>query len=76
MRALACVLAAILLAGCATRPPQVVKLYPPASLLADCAHPDIQTGTNGDLARGILSYRAALDTCNNDKAALREWAKE
>lgn len=76
MRVLALVLGALLLAGCATRAPEVVKLTPPASLLADCEHPVINVTKNKGLAEGIVAYREALDKCNNDKAALREWSKE
>lgn len=51
-----------------------VKAPPP--YLEDCPHPTVDTTTNGGLVRGILAYRAALRSCNDDKAALREWYKE
>lgn len=70
-------LLALLLAGCAhTQAPQVIREVPPAALLEDCATPQAQLRTNGDLADHILALRFALRECNNDKAALREWAKE
>jgi hypothetical protein len=76
MRVLALVSAAILSTGCATRSPEVAKQYPPTDLLADCPHPVVNVTKNKGLAEGILAYRQALDKCNNDKAALREWQKE
>lgn len=67
---------AMLMSGCATATPEVVKQYPPTDLLADCQHPVIDVTKNKGLAEGILAYRAALDKCNNDKAALREWSSK
>jgi len=32
--------------------------------------------TNGDLARRDAARKAALVRCNDDKAALREWARQ
>lgn len=74
MRRTATFLAVLALTGCATAP-QVMKMTPPVDLLQDCPHPAVLTGTNGDLARGILAYREALSLCNNDKAALRAWSE-
>ncbi len=62
------------LAGCGVTIPQASQ--PPASLLEDCPHPEVRFSTNGELAEGLLAYREALILCNNDKSALREWAKE
>ncbi len=70
-------LLALVLAGCAhTQPPQVIRELPPAALLEDCPVPVADLATNGALVDHILSLRYALRECNNDKAALREWAKE
>lgn len=67
------VLAMLVLTGCATT---TVKVLPPVDLLAECPHPIVSTATNGDLAKAIPAYRKALTLCNNDKAALREWAEK
>lgn len=66
------------LTGCATRsaPPVVVQhSLPDARLLADCPVPVIDPSTNGELADGALALLDSLAACNDDKAALREWAK-
>lgn len=76
IKLLALVSATAGLMGCAALTPEVVKQYPPTDLLADCPHPVINVTKNKGLAEGILAYRDALDKCNNDKAALREWQKE
>jgi hypothetical protein len=69
MRAVALLLT-LLLAACAQ------FQLPPAELLADCQEPAARVTTNGLLARYALDLRTALRSCNDDKAALREWAKE
>lgn len=68
----AVLLAALLSASCAG----TQYVLPPAELLAECQEPPAQVSTNGLLARYALDLRAALRGCNDDKAALREWAKE
>lgn len=68
----AILLAALLLASCASTQYRV----PPDALLADCAEPPATVRTNGLLAEYALNLRTALRHCNDDKAALREWAKE
>lgn len=65
---------ALALAGCGTQPPQYVWALPPAALLEDCPIPMDPIPTNGDLARRDAARKAALERCNADKAALREWA--
>lgn len=75
MRAAAGLILAALLGGCATPAPIVIKLRPDPVYLADCPHPDVDVSTNGGIATGLLAYRTALDLCNNDKEALREWDK-
>jgi hypothetical protein len=63
------------LAGCAT--PQAPALVaPPAHLLVDTPHPEVDSRTNGGLARAIHAYRKALTAANSDKAALREHFKD
>jgi hypothetical protein len=49
---------------------------PPEALLAPCPDPKRELRTNRDLAEYILDLRQALANCDNDKTALREWAKE
>ena len=50
--------------------------YPLAYLMKDCPGPSWPvSGTNGDLTRMLQGYQLALDLCNSDKAALREWAE-
>jgi hypothetical protein len=64
----------VFLAGCST-PPRSAS--PPASLLAPCVGPSAQgLKTNADLVRHVVDLRGALASCNDDKAALRVWAKE
>jgi len=65
-----------LLAGCASPVPQVIRILPPAELIQDCPVPQVKLRTNGDMANHIVDLRSALKSCNNDKAALRDWAKE
>lgn len=55
---------------------QTERALPPAALLAECPHPDLDIQTNGDLLRGLRAYEQALALCNIDKQALREWAKD
>lgn len=62
------------LAGCATKYAQ--QTLPPEHLLLPCPVPAVQAETNGALARTVLAFKRALQDCNDDKAALREWAKE
>lgn len=69
-------LAALLaLAGCA-QPPVYIRELPPGVLLEDCEEPALDVSTNAELAQYALRLRTALRVCNNDKQALREWAKE
>jgi hypothetical protein len=61
----------LFLTACST--PSSLTL-PPEALLADCAHAEKPaTRTNGALADWALREKFALDRCNADKAALREW---
>jgi len=70
-----CLLA--LLSGCATAPPVTLiqREKPPAHLLLDCPLPAQEFRTNADLLAHILALRGSLRGCNDDKAALREWAE-
>ena len=67
-------LLALALAGCGTT--QYVLTPPPAELLADCPIPMDPIPTNADLARRDAARKAAIEACNDDKAALREWASK
>jgi hypothetical protein len=69
-------LTALLAASCATVAPDQPALRPPGALMQDCQAPPWQAGTNGALASTALALREALRLCNNDKAALREWAEK
>ncbi len=70
------ILGLMLLTGCGTVQTEYIRELPPASLLEDCQVPQIVLRTNQDLATHIVDLRGALRACNQDKAALREWAKE
>lgn len=61
-------LLALLLAGCQVLPQTTV----PESLLALCPHPVVDAGSHAGLAKGLKDYHAALESCNDDKAALRQ----
>lgn len=75
MRATVLILGVLALAGCETAP-VIVRDVPPAFLLEDCPEPDATVSTNAELAAWVLALRHSLRRCNNDKAALRDWAKE
>lgn len=55
-------------------PPPPVKLLPPVELLQDCPVPHLIGRTNRFLAEGYEARGTALEACNADKKALREWA--
>lgn len=62
------------IAACSSNP---VIIAPPAHLLADCAHaPNPTEQSNGALAEYIQAEQKALDLCNADKAALREFFRD
>lgn len=48
---------------------------PPEGLLADCVAARGAIKTNKDILTYVESLKSALKGCNDDKAALREWAK-
>ena len=59
------------LTACST---QSLQSLPAEALLADCQHAEPPaTRTNGALVDYALRERYALNRCNADKAALREW---
>ena len=60
----------VLLSGCATP----INDTPPSYLLEDCVAVRVNAATNADLLDIIDNQRRALRACNDDKAALREWA--
>jgi hypothetical protein len=69
----ASLLLVLALTGCASwRQPAAAT--PPWALLEDCPEPIPEAATNGGLARSLRALRDALRSCNDDKAALREWA--
>lgn len=70
------VFVALFLTGCFATTPQVIKSLPPVELLQDCATSEVDKTTNGGLAQGILDLRKDIKVCNNDKAALRDWAEK
>lgn len=64
-----------LLVGCSVIPTSKVPVeLPPTALLQECPIPEATVATNGQLAQWALSLKYALKLCNDDKAALREWA--
>jgi hypothetical protein len=65
-----CLLAWLTLSGCQTAP-RIVP--PPSEYLLDCAKPKPTGRTNAALAEYALGLSDALDRCNADKAALRDW---
>ena len=80
-------LTTLLLLGCAgcSSKVQTKILIPPENLLADCQTPEapavLSTATNFRefsiaATRHIIDQRKALDMCNGDKAALREWSRK
>lgn len=71
-------------AGCSQKV-QTVVLTPPQNLLADCQTPEAPEALSKATkfrdfsiaaTRHIIDQREALDKCNADKAALREWSKQ
>jgi hypothetical protein len=64
------------LTACSATAPAPQRDLPVASLLADCDEPAPPTErTLGGLVQSVHDYQTALDRCNDDKAALRAWAK-
>lgn len=69
----------LFLPACAllSKPPVPVRHSPPpAALLADCSVPTLDPATNAELVDGVLALLDSLASCNDDKAALRQWADE
>lgn len=71
----------MLLSGCSTTEYVTVtetvvkKQYPPEHWLAECGSPVFIGNSNQDLMDYVLVMRTALNKCNEDKAALKEWAE-
>ena len=74
----------VLLAGCATRSPEVIRIpYPvtviekvhvPTELLRRCRTPNLdRIATTGDVEAIAIEALAALNTCSEDKERIREW---
>lgn len=77
MRALISACLALPLISCAGKPvvtTELVKLNPPAELLAPSPQPTLQGDTYRAVIGHALDLKKALHQCNADKAALREWA--
>lgn len=66
----------LLLSGCGTTALQRPG-PPPPELLERCPEPSPpNVAVNGDFIRLLPEWRRALDNCNAQLDALREWAKE
>jgi len=80
MRALILLPLLLLSISCASEPPviktEVIKLTPPATLLAPCAAPTLQGDTYRAIIGHALDLKRALKHCDADKAALRQWAND
>ena len=63
----------IALAGCGTT---VSRTEIPESLLNECTRPKVDASTNAGLVKGLIEYDAVLQSCNNDKAAIRQHLKD
>jgi hypothetical protein len=62
------------LSGCATT--GIPGQQPvPEEFLAQCRAQEVEILTNGDLARSHRALREALERCNLDKQAIREWSE-
>jgi hypothetical protein len=78
LNGLLCLCLLLSLTGCGSTEYVRVKERdtPPVALLQDCAEPlATDVTTNGLLLGYVGQLRSALRKCNDDKAALREWAK-
>ena len=78
LNGLLCLCLLLSLTGCGSTEYVRVKERdtPPVALLQDCAEPlAADVTTNGLLLGYVGQLRSALRKCNDDKAALREWAK-
>lgn len=74
MRALAIVLAGLLLAGCASGP-QVIAF--PHELSEDCkVSKPLRYSTNEELTETSAELAKTLKLCNLDKKGIRQWATE
>ena len=63
-----------MICACSLNP--VERIKPPDLLLQDCYAPDFAGETYGDLVLHVVELREAIGLCNNDKAALRQWAEK
>jgi hypothetical protein len=68
-----CLLAWLTLSGCQSAP-KLQPVSPPSEYLQDCVKPKPTGRTNAALAEYALGLSDALDRCNADKAALRDWS--
>lgn len=61
------------LSACGTVQYQAVNTPVPIWYASRTEHPVFSGATNGDLLRFVSEYEAALNSCNDDKAAIKEW---
>ena len=77
----------VLLTGCATRKPEVMripvtttvieKITTPAALLEPCPEPDLDyLETTGDIESVAIKALASLTACNEDKEKIRAWQED
>ena len=77
MRAVWIVPCLILLAGCSSKPvvrTERVYVRPPAELLEPCEQPAWRGRTYRDLVEHAIRLREALEACDAQVAALKEWS--
>jgi len=55
--------------------PQIFRVMPPDALMQPTPRPVFNGTTNGDMLEHAMDLRHAVDACNADKAALRDWAR-
>jgi hypothetical protein len=60
--------------GCCSS--EVIRLKPPDVLLQPCQASGFTGQTYGDLVHYSIGLRETLELCNQDKAAIRQWANE
>ncbi len=77
----------VLLQGCSSSAPEIIrvpyertvveKVRAPEALLEACHVPDLVTlETNKDLETALGEAIISLESCNEDKEAIREWEAE
>lgn len=77
MRAAWIVPCLILSAGCSSKPvvkTETVYVRPPPELLEPCERPAWRGRTYRDLVEHAIRLREALEACDDQVAAIREWS--